>query len=171
MVPTQPDPSGKAAGESEQQRWQRNFLELLQELRVAQTGIQILFAFLLILAFTPGFVDTSDDFSRTVYLVALLSTAAATALMIAPVAFHRMLFRRSRKPQLVLHAHRMAFAGVMLVIVSMVSAVLLATDAVLGRGPAIAIGAGTGAWFLLLWGLLPLLSRRREVVTVPSRDQ
>lgn len=147
-------------GESERQRWQRNFTELLQELRVAQTGVQILFAFLLILAFTPGF-ELVDAFTRTTYLVALLSTAGATALIIAPVAHHRILFRRSQKPQLVVHAHRMAFAGLMLVIVSMVSAVLLAADEVLGRGAAITIGTATGVWFLLLWGVLPWLSRRR----------
>jgi hypothetical protein len=147
-------------GESELERWQRNFAELLQELRVAQTGVQILFAFLLILAFTPGFADHADGFARVVYLVALLSAAAATGLLIAPVAYHRVLFRRRQKPLLVRYAHRMAFGGLMLVIVSMVSAVLLATDAVLPRPVAAVIGAGTGAFFLLLWGVLPLRLRQ-----------
>lgn len=146
--------------ETEAERWQRNFNELLQELRVAQTGVQILFAFLLILAFTAGF-DKNDSFARVVYLVALLSTAAAAALIIAPVAHHRVLFRRREKPKLVLFTHRMAFAGLMLVIVSMTSSVLLATDALISRPVAIGIGAATGTGFLLLWAVIPLLRRRR----------
>lgn len=138
-----------AGGETEAERWRRNFAELLQELRVAQTGVQILFAFLLILAFNPGF-DTTATFSRTVYLVALLAAAAATALLIGPVAQHRVLFRRRQKPELVVWTHRMAIAGMLMMVVSMVSSVLLAADAVLHRGPALAVAAGTGAWFVLL---------------------
>jgi hypothetical protein len=147
--------------ETEEERWQRNYAELLQELRVAQTGVQILFAFLLILAFSPGF-DESDGFVRTVYLVALLSAAAAAALIIAPVAHHRLMFRRHRKPMLVQDAHRMAFAGLMLVIVSMVSAVLLATDVVLSRPVAVTVAAATGAGFVLLWAVLPLARRQQN---------
>lgn len=146
--------------ETETERTRRNFAELLQELRVAQTGVQILFAFLLILAFTPGF-DAADPFTRTVYLVALLATAGATALIIGPVPYHRLVFRRQRKPALVRDAHRMAFGGLILVVVSMVSAVLLAADSILGRGTAIVVGGVTGVWFLVLWWVLPVLSRRR----------
>lgn len=146
--------------ETEPQRWQRNFIELLQELRVAQTGVQILFAFLLILAFSPGF-DKTDPFARVVYLVALLSAAGAAALIIAPVAYHRMLFRQSQKPQIVVYAHRMAYAGLMLTTVSMVSAVLLATDVVLDRPAAIVVSALTGVGLLLLWAVLPLRRRLR----------
>jgi uncharacterized protein DUF6328 len=146
--------------ESESQRWQRNFAELLQELRVAQTGVQILFAFLLIVAFSPGF-DREDSFGRGVYLVALLSTACATALIIAPVAVHRALFRMGEKPQVVVYAHRMAYAGLMLVLVSMVSAVLLAVDVVLDRPEAIMVSTATGVVFFMLWVVLPLLRRWR----------
>ena len=146
--------------ETEEERWQRNFAELLQELRVAQTGVQILFAFLLILAFSSGF-DKSDPFTEAVYLVALLSTAGATALIIAPVAVHRMLFRLGEKPQVVIYAHRMAYAGLMLVIVAMVSAVLLASDVVIDRPAAIAVSAMTGLGFVLLWIVLPVLRRLR----------
>ena len=151
-----PEPAGE---ETELERWRRNFSELLQELRVAQTGVQILFAFLLILAFTPGF-EADRPFTRTVYLVALLSTAAATALIIGPVAQHRILFRRRQKPALVRWSHRMAMAGLSLVIVSMVSTVLLAADRVLDRGVAVAVAAGIGAFFLMLWVVLPWLNRR-----------
>jgi hypothetical protein len=146
--------------ETESERWQRNFAELLQELRVAQTGVQILFAFLLIVAFSPGF-DREDSFGRGVYMVALLSAACATALIIAPVAVHRLLFRMGEKPQVVVYAHRMAYAGLMLVLVSMVSSVLLAVDVVLDRPVAIVVSAVTGVVFFTLWVVLPLLRRWR----------
>src|SRR5690606_28834219 len=106
--------------------------------------------FLLILAFSSGF-DRSDPFTKTVYLVALLSTAGATALIIAPVAVHRMLFRLGEKPQVVIYAHRMAYVGLMLVILAMVSAVMLASDAVIDRWAAVMIGVVTGLVFALLW--------------------
>jgi hypothetical protein len=159
MAPGTRPPPEPADDETELERWRRNFAELLQELRVAQTGVQIMFAFLLVLAFTPGF-EVDRPFTRTVYLVALLSTAAATALIIGPVAQHRILFRRRQKPALVVWTHRMAMAGLSLVIVSMVSTVLLAADRVLGRAAALAVAAGTGVWFLLLWVVIPWLNRR-----------
>jgi hypothetical protein len=145
-------------GETEPQRWQRYFSELLQELRVAQTGVQILFAFLLILAFTAGF-DTADGFTRTVYLVALLSAAVATVLLIAPVGYHRVLFRRVTKPRLVRYTHRVAFAALVLVVVSMVAAVLLAADVVLSRPVAVVVSLALGVGFVVLVGLLPLQHR------------
>ncbi|QSB16141.1 amine oxidase [Natronosporangium hydrolyticum] len=148
------------AGETDLQRWQRNFNELLQELRVAQTGVQILFAFLLILAFTPGFAADADAFARSAYLVALLSATAAAALIIAPVAYHRVLFRRGHKPELVVYAHRMAFGGLMMVLVSIVSALLLATDVVLPRVVAVLVSAAAGIGFVLLWAVFPFLRRR-----------
>ncbi|MEV0808668.1 DUF6328 family protein [Micromonospora sp. NPDC050200] len=144
--------------ESEKQRWQRNFADLLQELRVAQTGVQILFAFLLTLPFSSGFTRVSA-FQRDVYIVALLSAAAATAMIISPVAFHRALFRQGRKPELVRFAHRMAGGGLAFMLVSMVSAVLLITDFVLHRGMALVLSALTALWFLTLWAFLPFARR------------
>jgi hypothetical protein len=146
--------------ENEMERWQRNYTELLQELRVAQMGVQILFAFLLTLSFTNRF-DEDDVFSQVTYLVALLAAAAATALLIAPVAYHRVLFRQGRKPYLVQSAHRMAYAGLGLLVVAVVSAVLLAADNVVGRGVAITVAAATGLWFVFLWGVAPRAAVRR----------
>jgi hypothetical protein len=146
--------------ESEEERWDRNFGDLLQELRVAQTGVQILFAFLLTLPFTARF-DATDTFERVTYLVALLAAAAAAAMIIAPVAYHRMLFRQGRKPALVRSAHRMASGGLFFLLVAMVGAILLVTDVMLTRGAAIVLSAVSGAWFVLLWFVLPL-ARRRE---------
>ncbi|MET8361804.1 DUF6328 family protein [Micromonospora sp. NPDC005171] len=144
--------------ETEKQRWQRNFADLLQELRVAQTGVQILFAFLLTLPFSNGFTETTE-FQRDVYIVALLAAAAATALIISPVAFHRALFRQGRKPELVRFAHRMASGGLAFMLIAMVSAVLLITDFVLDRPIAFVLSALAGIWFLTFWVALPF-SRR-----------
>ncbi len=144
--------------ETEKQRWQRNFADLLQELRVAQTGVQILFAFLLTLPFSAGFDDTTP-FQKDVYIVALLAAAGATAMIISPVAFHRALFRQGRKPELVRFAHRMASGGLAFMLVSMVSAVLLITDFVLDRPIAFLLSAITGLWFLTLWVALPFARR------------
>ncbi len=144
--------------ETEKQRWDRNFGDLLQELRVAQTGVQILFAFLLTLPFSARFEQTTD-FQRDVYIVALLGAAFATAMIISPVAFHRALFRQGRKPELVRFAHRMASGGLGFMLVSMVSAVLLITDFLLDLPIAIGISALTAAWFLTFWAILPF-SRR-----------
>ncbi|WP_327034384.1 DUF6328 family protein [Micromonospora ureilytica] len=144
--------------ETEKQRWQRNFADLLQELRVAQTGVQILFAFLLTLPFSNGFTETTE-FQRDVYIVALLAAAAATALIISPVAFHRALFRQGRKPELVRFAHRMATGGLAFMLIAMVSAVLLITDFVLDRPIAFLLSALAGIWFLAFWVALPFARR------------
>jgi amino acid permease len=144
--------------ETEKQRWQRNFADLLQELRVAQTGVQILFAFLLTLPFSNGFTRTSG-FQKDVYIVALLSAAAATAMIISPVAFHRALFRQGRKPELVRFAHRMASGGLAFMLISMVSAVLLVTDFVLHRSTALILSGVTAVWFLVFWMILPFARR------------
>src|SRR6266545_3589736 len=149
------------SNETELERWQRNFTELLQELRVAQMGVQILFAFLLTLAVSGRF-DHIGAFERTVYLVALLSAAFSTALLIAPVAHHRMLFRRGRKPYLVLSSHWMALGGLATLLVAMVSSVLLAADLVLDRPAAIAVAVVTGAWFVFLWGVAPWIERNGD---------
>ena len=140
--------------ESEKQRWDRNFADLLQELRVAQTGIQILFAFLLTLPFSNGFPRTSQ-FQKDVYVVALLSAAFATAMIIAPVAFHRALFRQGRKPELVRYAHRMATGGLAFLLVSMVSSVLLITDYLLPKPMQIILTSATAVFFLTFWAAIP----------------
>jgi len=144
--------------ESEKQRWQRNFADLLQELRVAQTGVQILFAFLLTLPFSAGF-DRTTEFQRDIYILALLTAAASAAMIISPVAFHRALFRQGRKPELVRFAHRMATGGLFFMLIAMVSSVLLVSDFVLDRPIAFLLSALTGLWFLIFWAILPF-SRR-----------
>ena len=103
-------------------------------MRVAQTGVQILFAFLLALAFQARFAHTTN-FQRDVYGVTLMLCAAATALLIAPAAFHRVVYRRRLKLHLVQAATRLALAGMVLLMLSLVSAVLLILDVVSAPGP------------------------------------
>jgi hypothetical protein len=144
--------------ESEKQRWDRNFADLLQELRVAQTGVQILFAFLLTLPFSSGFPHTTA-LQKDVYVIALMSAAFATAMIISPVAFHRALFRQGRKPELVRYAHRMATGGLAFMLISMVSSVLLITDYLLNLVAAIILTAVAGGWFLTFWAFVPWFRR------------
>jgi hypothetical protein len=147
--------------DSEADRLNRNFGDLLQELRVAQAGVQILFAFLLTLPFQARFAGITT-FEKVVYIGALCAAAFAAVTLIAPVAYHRVLFRRGRKPQIVHAAHRLATLGLVFLGLAMIGAILLVTDFVLGLGWAIAITAVTAAWFLLLWWLLPWRSRVGE---------
>src|SRR4029450_3876580 len=121
---------------------------------VAQTGIQILFAFLLTLPFSNGFPRTTA-FQKDVYIVSLLSAAFATAMIIAPVAFHRALFRQGRKPELVQHAHRMASGGMAFLLIAMVSSVLLITDFLFSFWPAVILTVIVGLAFLTFWAFLP----------------
>ena len=150
--------AGRHHSESEKQRWDRNFGDLLQELRVTQTGVQILFAFLLTLPFSAQFTKTTD-FQRDVYIVALLSAAGATAMIISPVAFHRALFRQGRKPELVRFSHRMASGGLAFMLVSMVSSILLITDFLLSLTMALVFTAIAAGFFLLFWAALPFARR------------
>jgi hypothetical protein len=153
-----PDEKKSMPNESEKQRWDRNFADLLQELRVAQTGVQILFAFLLTLPFSSGFPRV-NQFQKDTYVVALIAAAFATAMIISPVAFHRALFRQGRKPELVRFAHRMATGGLFFMLISMVSSVLLITDYLLARWVAFILSAITAAWFVTFWVLLPFVRR------------
>ncbi len=158
--PQSRSPHARARNETEDQRLDRNYVELLQELRVAQTGTQILFAFVLTMAFTPRFGDITP-FQRGLYITTLLSAAAATALLIGPVSFHRLLFRRRQKGALVDVANRMAIAGLGLLAVAMVSAVLLVLSVTVGTTLAAVLAGLLGAWFVLLWYVVPYLHRRR----------
>ena len=154
-------PGQEQRDESAAERLDRNFAELLQELRVAQTGVQILFAFLLTLAFTDRFGHLTTP-QRAAYVVALLATALAAALLIAPVSYHRLLFRRHRKDELVRAAARFAVGGLFLVLVGVSAAVLLITDVVFGPIPAIIITALVVIWYGTFWYALPMWSLARE---------
>jgi hypothetical protein len=153
--------NAEARGETPLQRADRAYGEILQEVRVAQTGVQILFAFLLALAFQARFGSVTS-FQRGTYVVTLILCAAATALLIAPAAFHRVVYRRRLKQHLVRAANRLAMAGLALLLLSLVSALLLIVDVVLGLVPAIVTASGAFAWFVTWWLALPVWSRARH---------
>lgn len=152
--------------EGEQARLTRNLAELLQELRVAQAGVQILFAFLLSLPFTAAFAGTTG-FQRATYLVTFVSSGAAVVCLVAPVAYHRLLFRRMHRPELVRAAHRFALAGLALLAASITGAAVLVGDVVLGGVGAAVLGLGSAASFVVLWVALPL---RARASTIPVPD-
>jgi hypothetical protein len=146
--------------ETEAERLDRNYGELLQELRVAQTGVQILFAFLLGIAFQQRFT-TIDHAQRVLYLITLTSAAAAAVLLIAPVAAHRILFRRNRKDEVVAITSRLASAGLACLAVAILSAVVLVVDFVTSATVALTITISLGVIVMVTWLIAPLVLRRR----------
>jgi hypothetical protein len=144
--------------ESEAQRLDRNLAELLQELRVAGLGIQVLFGFLLSLPFTNRFARLSSD-QRALYLIGLLLAALATALLLAPVAYHRLVFRRHEKEQLLRFASVAAILGLVAVALAVTAVVLLDTSFVEGGAFVPVIGVSMLVLFGGLWFALPLWRR------------
>ena len=157
--PAAAERNARLRGEPLTQLLDRNLGELLQELRVAITGVQILFAFLLGLAFTQRF-SRLGSFEFDVYTATLLVTALATIVLIAPVALHRLVFRRGQKAALVAVGDRLLLVGLGLLVTAISGAVLLILDVVLGRTAGIVGGAGTAAVGLLTWYALPVWVRR-----------
>lgn len=150
--------------ESQDQRDDRNLMELLQELRVAGLGVQVLFGFLLSLPFTNRFSDLSPA-QRGLYVADLLLAALSTALLLAPVAYHRLVFRQHLKEPLVRTANVMAIAGLVSVGLSVTLAVLLVVSFIDAGVPAVVIGIFVGCVFALLWFLIPLIRRQRADAT------
>ncbi len=150
-----PDPRD----ETEAERTDRNLAELLQELRVAGLGVQVLFGFLLSLPFTNRFGTISPG-QRHLYLVCLVLSAVATALLLGPVAYHRLVFRRGQKESLVRAASVMAIAGLATVGLAVSAAVLLVTSYVAGGLAAGLITAFVAGLLAVMWFVFPLARRR-----------
>ena len=148
-------------GESEQERLNRNMNELLQELRVSQTGVQILFAFLLAVPFAQRFNEVTA-FQRDVYFVTLLLAALASAFFIAPVSFHRLLFRRQEKAYLITTSNWMAISGLVCVALAITGVILLITAFLFSATAAVAVTAVSALIFGYLWFAPPLLRLRRQ---------
>jgi hypothetical protein len=145
-------------GETRRERINRELIELLNELRVALPGVQFLFAFLLIVPFQET-VDRLTDFQQDVYFVALLSAAVATALLIAPAAQHRVLFRQKEKEALLRRSHRSAFAGLLVLALAISSAILLVVDVLFSTTQAWVTAGAVAALFLWWWVLVPYWQR------------
>jgi hypothetical protein len=142
------------------QRADRNFIELLQELRVVFTGVQILLGFLLTLSFSPRF-DTLDDFQHLVFMVTLLAATSTSMFLLAPVAAHRLVFQRGLKRELVVCCHRFALAGLVALALTLAAGVLLVLDLATGRPWAIGLTAALLVATAVTWLLAPLRLRRR----------
>ncbi|MGW4381675.1 DUF6328 family protein [Kitasatospora sp. NPDC004531] len=145
--------------ESPQARADRRLVEMLQELRVLQTGVQIVFAFLLGVAFTPRFA-TLDDARQDVYVVVLLLAVVAAAVLATPVALHRGLAHHPDRQRIVKVSARIAQLGLILLAMALSGAVLLVLAVVLGFPAAVPITAVVGLIFAGLWFVLPRAVRR-----------
>jgi hypothetical protein len=148
--------------ESHKERVDREMLELLNELRVAIPGVQVLFAFLLTVPFAQRFGEASE-FQRDLYYVTLIAAAIASGLLIAPAAQHRVLFRQRNKEQLLRRSNRYAFAGVVMLAVAITAAIVLVADFMFGRGQAYVTGAVILALLSWWWVASPLMHRVRTV--------
>jgi len=146
--------------ETPSERADRNFSELLQELRVAQTGVQILFAFLLTLGFTSRFEDV-DTFALVVYVCALMFCACATAMLIGPVALHRKVFGRGYKQDLVVITGVLARLGLAFLLLAIACSLLFALDVMLPRWLALTLSGASTVLFVAVWYALPALVARR----------
>jgi hypothetical protein len=145
--------------ETKNERMDRNWNELLQELRVTQTGIQILTGFLLTLPFQQRFTDL-DAFQRDVFLVTVSLAAVATGLIIAPVSFHRMMFRQREKPLLVKASDLLARGGLTLLALAVSCVALLIFDIVVGRLAGVLASSCLLAFFAVCWFVAPLAMLR-----------
>jgi high-affinity Fe2+/Pb2+ permease len=148
-------------GERRPDKLDRELMELLDELRVALPGVQVLFAFLLTVAFSQGFVKMTV-LQRNVYFATFLATASATAFLMAPSAFHRLRWRRQDKERLLTFGNRMAITGIALLAVSICGAVFVISDVLFDPSIAVWIAAAAAALFAGLWFVLPLARAARK---------
>ncbi|HEX6751987.1 MAG TPA: DUF6328 family protein [Solirubrobacterales bacterium] len=152
--------------ESESERLDRNLSELLQELRVALPGVQVLFAFLLAVPFQQNFTKITP-FQERVYFATLLLTAISAVLLISPSAYHRMTFRMQQKDDLIFLANKLAIAGLACLALAMTGAIMLITDVLFGGAATVVTSVATLLMFATFWYALPL--RRRVSLSKSER--
>ena len=158
------DAQGPEPDEDERERVNRELIELLNELRVALPGVQVLFAFLLTLPFTQRFTTVTGA-QKGAYFAAFLTAALGVALLIAPSSYHRLRFRKGDKRRMLFTSNKLVIAGMGFVAVSMTGVVFVITDVVFGIPAASAITAAIALWFLWFWYGLPIsraLEDRRD---------
>ncbi|HVM31113.1 MAG TPA: DUF6328 family protein [Candidatus Limnocylindrales bacterium] len=149
------------AEETEKERIDREVIELLNELRVTLPGVQVLFAFLLILPFQPGFAEVTD-LERAVYFVAFLATTAATIMLITPASYHRLRFRAGDKLRMLLISNRLVIGGLLCLAVAITAAVYLIAEVVVGDVGALGVAAAAAIGLIAFWYLVPLLGKVQE---------
>ena len=152
------DKSKDQGGEPEKKRVDRELIELLNEIRVALPGVQVLFAFLLVLPFQQGFADTTGE-DRAVFTVALLASALSAAMLIAPSMYHRLNFRQGNKEQMLFDSNRLMIAGMVILAIGVACSIYLIVDVVHGGTAAAVATISTLVVYALLWVALPLLRR------------
>jgi hypothetical protein len=146
--------------ETEEERADRMWGELIQEVRVAQTGVQILFGFLLTVVFTPRYAQLPDT-DQAIYIVTVVLGACATGALIGPVSLHRLVSGRRVKPQAVRWASRLTLVGLVLLLATMTASLLLILRVATHDAYVPFLVAGVVAWYGLCWFVLPLWTRRR----------
>ncbi|MFF9348839.1 DUF6328 family protein [Streptomyces sp. NPDC014734] len=155
--------------ETPDERADRRWTELLQELRVAQTGVQILFGLLLAVVFQPRFAELSDT-DRAIYVVTVMLGSATAAALIGPVSYHRLLAGRRLKPQMVTMAARLTLVGLVLLFCTMCSALLLILRVALHDALVPWLVGAMALWFLTCWFVLPVwLLARSSSARLPGR--
>jgi hypothetical protein len=147
--------------ESDEERADRMWTELIQEIRVAQTGVQILFGFLLTVVFSARY-DSLADADRTIYTVTVVLGACATGALIGPVSLHRMVAGRRVKPRAVRWASRLTFVGLLLLLATMTASLLLILRVASNDTSVVWLVAAVVLWYLLCWYLLPLWVRHHH---------
>ena len=152
---------GERIEESTQEKGHRQLIELLNELRVALPGVQVLFAFLLTVPFTQGWTRVTA-FQQDLYYATLLSSATATAFLIAPSAIHRIDFQQGDKPRIVQVSNVLAIIGLTFLALAVVGVVLLISDLLYGGSVVIGFTVGIAAVFIVLWYGIPLRLRLRK---------
>ncbi|HEX8743937.1 MAG TPA: DUF6328 family protein [Thermoleophilaceae bacterium] len=153
------DPAARDEREHEEnERLDRELMELVNELRVALTGVQILFAFLLTVPFTQRFAKVTE-FQRHLFFATLLSAAVAVLLLIAPTARHRLLFRQHDKERIVVSSNRYAIAGLVALASAMTGAVMLITDLLFKETMVTWVTAILGSLFVVVWFVGPAVRR------------
>jgi amino acid transporter len=151
--------SSGTSGEDQQERISRELIELLNELRVALPGVQVLFAFLLAVPFAQGFTRATE-FQRALFFVVMALTAVSLALLIAPSSWHRLRFRQQDKERILRASNRMSIAGLGFLALAMTGAVMLIADFIYSPTLTIVSGVGAGLLFAVLWYVMPLLGQR-----------
>jgi hypothetical protein len=147
--------------ESRRERVNRELIELLNELRVALPGVQVLFAFLLAVPFANGWTKVTEG-QKNIFFATLVATAISTACFIVPTAYHRLNFRKREKERILLLSNKFSIAGIMFLAVSMIGVIVLITDVIYSQTAAYVVGALAFLVFGGLWLVLPMIRRQAE---------
>jgi uncharacterized protein involved in cysteine biosynthesis len=153
----------RVTDEGRKERVDRELIELLNELRVALPGVQVLFAFLLVVPFQQGFSQVTD-LTRYVYFTGLLASAIAIAFLIAPATYHRLNLRRGveEKEEMLFTSTKFAIVGTVFIAIGIVCSLFVIADVLFGDVAAVAIALGIALLIGILWYVVPIMRRRQD---------